>query len=138
MTKNTLIISHHHGFKHKHSTHNICHQITRGFSHPRPPQCTVAVALDMSKALDTVNIHQLIHKLTLTNILNIIIKFIANHIKGQQLELNTMLSNLKQIKSGIPQSGVLSPTLFNIYTSDISLPPKNVQITTYADDILMT
>ena len=35
------------------------------------------------------------------------------------------------------RSGVLSPTLFNIYTSDIPLP-KDVQITTYADDITIT
>ena len=87
----------------------------------------------MSKAFDTVNIH----KLTVTNILDIIIKFIANYIKGQQActQYNGTLSKLKQINTGVPQGGVLSPTLFNIYTSDIPLPPKDIQITTYADDI---
>ena len=35
-------------------------------------------------------------------------------------------------------TGVLSPTLFNIYTSDVPLPPKDVQTTTYADEITMT
>ena len=67
--------------------HNICHQITRGFNNSKPPQRTVAVALDMTKAFDTVSILKLIHKLTLTNIPNIIIiiiKFIANYIKGRQ------------------------------------------------------
>ena len=82
ITENVLVIFHQNGLKHKYSTHtalhNICHQITKGFNNPRPPQRTVAVALDMSKAFDTVNIH----KLTLTNIPNIIIKFIANYIKG--------------------------------------------------------
>ena len=62
----------------QHTLHNICHQITKGFNNPRPPQRIIAVALDMNKAFDTVNIC----KLTLTNILNIIIKFIANYIKG--------------------------------------------------------
>ena len=84
MTENILAISHQHGFKNKHSTHtalhNICHQITTSFNNPRPPQRTVAVTLDMSKAFDTVNIH----KLTLANIPNIIIKFKANYIKGRQ------------------------------------------------------
>ena len=47
-------------------------------------------------------------------------------------------SKLKRINTGVPQSGVLSPTLFNIHTSDIPLPPKDVQITTYADDITIT
>ena len=82
ITENIPIISHQYGFKHKHSIHtalhNISHQITKGFHNPRPPQCTVAAALDMSKAFDTVKVHKLI----LTNIPNIIIKFIANYIKG--------------------------------------------------------
>ena len=72
------MISHQHGFNHKHLTHtalyNICHQITGGFNNARPPQCSVNVALDIIKVLDTVKIH----KLKLTNIPNIIIKFIAN------------------------------------------------------------
>ena len=36
------------------------------------------------KAFDAVNIHKLTHKLTLTNISNIITKFIENYTKGQQ------------------------------------------------------
>ena len=119
--------------------HTICHQITKGFNNSRPPQGTAATALDMSKVFDTVNIHKLIHKLTLTNIPNIIIKFIANYIKAQACtQYNGTLSKLKQINTEVLQGGVLSPTLFNIYISDIPLPPKDVQITTYADDITIT
>ena len=47
-------------------------------------------------------------------------------------------SQLKQINTRVPQGGVLSPTLFNIYTSIIPLPPKNIQITTYANVITIT
>ena len=51
----------------------------------------------MSKTFDTVNIH----KLTLTNIPNIIIKFIANYTKGQQActQYNSTLSKLKRINT---------------------------------------
>ena len=64
----------------------------------------------------------------------------ANYIKGRQActQYNGKFLKLKQINTGISQGGVLSPTLFNIYTSDIPLPPKDVQITTYADDITIT
>ena len=83
-------------------------------------------ASDMSKEFDTVNINKLIHKVLLTNIPNIIIKFIANYIKRQQVctQYNDTLSKLKQINTRVPQGGVLSPILFIIYTTDIPIPPK--------------
>ena len=48
------------------------------------------------------------------------------------------LKTQKKINSGVPQSGVLSTTLFSTETSDIPLPLKDVQITTYADNITIT
>ena len=52
------------------------------------------------------------------------------------MQWHTLKTQKNQI--GVPQGGVLCSALFNIYTSDIPLPPKNVQITTYADDITIT
>ena len=51
---------------------------------------TITVALDMSTAFDTINIHTLIR----------------NHTSIQ-----------RQFKTSVPLGGVLSPTLFNIYTT---------------------
>ena len=53
-------------------------------------------------------------------------------------QYNGTLSKLKRRNTRVPQSGVLSPTSFNVYTADIPLPPKDVQITTYADDRTIT
>ena len=94
----------------------------------------------MSKAFDTVNIHTLTKKLLDTQIPPILIKFIANYIKGRKAftTYNNKTSTQRQFKTGVPQGGVLSPTLFNIYTSDIPSPPPNINITVYADDITMT
>ena len=49
-----------------------------------PHARTITVALDMSKAFDTINIHTLIRKLLQTNIRGIIIKFITSYIKGRK------------------------------------------------------
>ena len=120
--------------------HNINNTIASGFNQRIPPARTIAVALDMSKAFDTVNIHTLTKKLLDTQIPPILIKFIANYIKGRKAftTYNNKTSTQRQFKTGVPQGGVLSPTLFNIYTSDIPSPPPNINITVYADDITMT
>ena len=49
--------------------------------------------------------------------------------------MNATLLKLKQINTGVPQNAFLSKRSFNIYTSEILLPPNDLQITTYADDI---
>jgi reverse transcriptase-like protein/retrotransposon-encoded endonuclease len=141
ITQNITNIQHQHGFKTKHSTttalHKITNTITTGFNQRRPPNRTIVVALDMSKAFDTVNVHKLINKIHNTNIPQNIQKFIANYLKGRKAYTlyNNSKSKQRLLKTGVPQGGVLSPILFNIYTSDIPTPPNQVQIESYADDI---
>ena len=94
----------------------------------------------MSKAFDTINIHTLIRKLLQTNIPGTNIKFIANYIKERKAYTTYInhTSKQRQCKTGVPQGGVLSPTLFNIYTSDLSPPSATVQVMAYADDTTIT
>ena len=69
-----------------------------------------------------------------------ILKFVANYIKGRKAY--TSFRNHKsiqlQVKAGVPQGGVLSPTLFNTYTADIPTTTAPVQVMLYADDITIT
>ena len=95
----------------------------------------------MTKAMDTINIHQLILKIHNTHIPTTIVKFLANYLKGRQqyTSYNNQTSKHTNIKAGAPQGGVLSPTLFNIYLSDLPFPKINsVNLITYADDITIT
>ena len=94
----------------------------------------------MRKAYNTINIHTLIRKLLQTNIPGTIIKFIANinkYIKGRKAYTTYIhhTSKQRQFEIGVPQCGVHSPTLFNMYTSDLPPPSAPVQVMAYADDI---
>ena len=131
-----------HGYKTQHSTvtalHTLNNTVAKGFNQMAPPARTITVALDMSKAFDTINIHTLIRKLLQTNIPGTIIKLIANYIKGLAYTTYRNHTSKRQFKIGVPQGGVLSPTLFNIYTSDLPPPSAPVQVMAYADDITIT
>ena len=125
-----------HGYKTQHSImtalHTVNNTVAKGFNQMAPPAWTITVAIDMSKAFDTINIPILIRKLLQdTKIPNTIIKFIANYIKTSKV-YTTYRNNTSS------QGGVLSPTLFNIYTADIPPPRAPVQVMSYADDITIT
>src|SRR5207253_8017454 len=66
-----------------------------------------------------------------------ILKFIANYIKGRKgfTICQNAKSKQQQFKTGVPQGGVLSPVLFNLYTSDLPKPPTDVSVIVYADDM---
>ena len=46
------------------------------------------------------------------------------------------LSHKTEISSGLPQGGILSPTLYNIFISDIP-ETENVKISAYANDLCL-
>ena len=133
-----------HGYKTQHSTVTALHTpnntVAKGFNQMAPPSRTITVSLDMSNAFDKLNIHTLIRKLLQTNIPGTIIKFIANYIKGRKTvtTYRNYTPRQRQFKTGVPQGGVLSSTLFNIHTSNLSPLSAPVQVMAYADDITIT
>ena len=64
-------------------------------------------------------------------------KLIANYIKERKAytTYRNHTYSQRQFKIGVPQGGILSPTLFNIYTAHIPPPRAPVQFMAYADDI---
>ena len=67
-------------------------------------------------------------------------KLIAHYIKGREAytTYRNHTSRQRQFNTGVPQGGVFSPTLFNIYTSDLQPHSALVQVMAYADDITIT
>ena len=120
----------------RHYTHNTT--VAKGFNHMAHHAQVIIVSLDMSKAFDTINIHTLIRKLLHTMIPGTIIKFISKYIKGRQsyTTYRNHTSIQRWFKTGFPHGGV--PTLYNIYTSDLSPPRAPIQAMSYADDITVT
>ena len=84
--------------------HTLNNTVAKGFNQMAPPARTITVALDMSKAFDTINIHTLIRRLLQTNIPGTIIKFIANYIKGRKAYTTYInhTSKQRQFKTGVP------------------------------------
>ena len=77
-----------HGYKTHHSTVTVLHTanniVAKGFKQMAPPVRTITVALDMSKAFDTINIQ--------TKIPGTLIKFIASYIKGHNIYKSHILT----------------------------------------------
>ena len=134
---------HQHGFRPNHSTTsallNLTNHITSGFNQKRPPHRTIMVAIDLTKAFDTVNHLTLINLLLNSTLPPIIIKWLSSYLRGRKsyTTFKDHSSPHKTIHSGVPQGSIISPALFNAYIRDLPTPPEGVYIISYADDITL-
>ena len=98
-----------HGYKTQHSTVTVLHTlnitVAKGLNQMAPPARTITVALDMSKAFDTINIHTLTRELLQTT-------FQAQSLRSSQTTSrdakptqhyrNHRTSKQRQLKTGVP------------------------------------
>ena len=104
-----------HGFRPGHSTTSLLCGITQrakqGMNAAKPPDRTLAAAVDISKAFDTVPRYGLIAKLMDTAIHPNYIKWLGNFLSGRHafVEFRGMTSRLRHLLHGVPQGSVLSP-----------------------------
>ena len=97
-----------HGFRKVHSTvtaiSNLVADVIDGFNERRPPRRTIAVALDLRKALDTVNPDQLIELILQSRLTDHTKKWLSNYLRArvQRTDLDGLLSKAAVIKTGVP------------------------------------
>jgi hypothetical protein len=113
----------------------IATQIAIGFNDNKPPRCSAVVAIDISKAFDSVDHTLFIDKICSSNLHSNYIRWISAYLRGRtaSCNYNGTTSNLRNVKSGFPRGSVLSPDLWNAFTSDC--PDVAEVMSGYADDL---
>jgi len=123
------------GFRASHSTLHQAHRVVDSISYSLEKKlyCN-CVFLDISQAFDRVWHDGLLYKLKkfLPPSYYLLIKSYLTD-RYFQIRLGSALSDLAAINAGVPQGGILSPILYNIFASDKPTTP-NTSVADYADD----
>ena len=129
-----------HAFKKGHSTVtavcSLTEKVIKGFNCKKPALRTAAVAIDLKRAFDTVNLDKLINMIINSRLNTTIKKWLACYLRGreQRTSYKGVLSKSTVLKTGVPQGSLLSPILFTWYLQDIP-QPSAVETIIYTDDI---
>lgn len=117
-----------HGFRPQHFTTtllcSLSQSVLEGFNKKKPASRSLIVAIDISKAFDTVPRYLLIAKILQSEVPPNLKKWLANFISGRQASVSWggTKSKTRMFPNGVPQGAVLSPTLFNLYSCRTFLP----------------
>ncbi len=134
------LATHQHGFRKGRSTttalQDILDHVNLGLNRRKPVHRTVSVAIDLSRAFDTVDHQILLNDINKLDMNDYIKRFLCAYLRGRQtfVLFRNSKSKYRKVKQGVPQGGVLSPVLFNLYMSTMPSPPGKIKLVTYADD----
>ena len=101
---------------------------------------TLAVFIDLQKAFDKVWKDGLLVKLLRCGISGNMYRWTKSYLHNRRARVLVDGQHGKEVllRQGVPQGGVLSPTLFILFINDlVSEIPKGVQAALYADDLVL-
>ena len=95
--------------------------------------------LDLSKAFDTIGHSVLLEKLMLYGICGPELSWFTDYLfnRSQHVELNNVISETRNITSGVPQGSILGPLLFITFFNDLKDNLNHCKIIQYADDTVI-
>ncbi|EYB90916.1 hypothetical protein Y032_0212g2233 [Ancylostoma ceylanicum] len=140
LEEHDIISSNQHGFQKGKSTVTAMVKVLNDWTKYLDEGKSVDVVyFDFCKAFDKVSHSKLIHKMQLVGIHPRIVSWIKAFLTDRtySVRVNSVLSFPRPACSGVPQGGVLSPILFNIYTFDLlsALSDRGIQFSAFADDV---
>ena len=95
-----------------------------------------AVAVDLSKAFDSVCYSLLLAKLKAYGLSDGAISLMSSYLRGrkQRVKLANVYSQWRSVNTGLPQGSLLGLQLFNVYMNDLNYFVRDTSLRLYADD----
>lgn len=118
-----------------HALADIQNEIANALNHGR---VLMMVLFDIKAAFDTVWHDAIIFKLFQNGVNMNVIKMVRSYLSNRKfyVEFCGEKSNIRDIKAGVPQGGILSPTLYNVFTADMPVS-HHVNRSNFADDTMI-
>lgn len=135
LADNNILPNDQFGFRHGHSaSHLLLHTIKSIKSSISNKGSTGMLTFDMEKAFDSVWHKGLVHKMFKFKFPLYLTKLIQSFLSKRSfyVSIDGASSKTYNIVAGVPQGSVLSPTLYNIFTSDLNLTSCEKGV--FADD----
>ena len=135
--KHVLLSDNQYGFRSNRSTSlallELVEKITKSIDDGK---YIIGIFIDIKKAFDTIDHNILLQKLHFLGVRGVANSWLTSYLskRMQYVEVCECMSDLLQVKYGVPQGSVLGPLLFILYINDICNVSKVFDCILFADD----